>query len=346
MNNFKIILLFCILSVIACQKEEIFIAEADYQFTLSSDGAYLPVLIKGNTASKVFCITLHGGPGDSGVQSFGYNNVFNQVEDEFAMVYFDQRCAGISQGNCDAKNLEVIDFVKDIDKLIDVLYEIYGEGINLFLLGHSWGASLGLSYLIDGENKADIKGFIQSNGSHNIPKLSIEQRKFLRHYGHQQIAYNNDVTEWSRILDVVEKSDSNTLEGIIDVLAETYKTVKLFENVDSILSPSLVVSNYALQLSNSFLSTYNASSNDNETFYTKLLNYDISDKLSEISNPVGLFWGKFDAVHPPAMVHDIYELLGTEEKELCFFNKSFHAPMAHENVLFQEKVIEFIKRYQ
>jgi len=305
----------------------------------------MPVLVRGNTNSKVFCIVLHGGPGDSGIQSFAYNNIFSKVESEFAMVYYDQRCAGLSQGNCDATQLEVSDFVEDIDKLVELLQFKYGHDIQFFLLGHSWGATLGLDYLVNGKHKSMIKGFIQSNGSHDIPMLTGEERKFILHHAQQQIGYGNNIATWQKIFDTVESADTLSFDGKLTILQESYKLRELFTEVDSVAQINIKPDKIISLMGNSLIALTNSSINDNRPLFDKLVAYDLTAQLSTITNPVALYWGKFDAVHPPVMAKDIYEKLGSTNKELHFFEKSFHAPMIHENEAYQNKVIEFIEEY-
>lgn len=74
--------------------------------------------------------------------------------------------------------------------------------------------------------------------------------------------------------------------------------------------------------------------------------FDISHQLSNITTPIGIYWGWFDAIHPPVMAEDFYAKIGSTQKELFFFRNSFHSPMANENEAFQEKVIEFIHQHK
>lgn len=340
-NIFYLILI--TLLCFSCSKEDIFSDNAENHFFLENKGAIMPVQVKGNTNSKLFVIILHGGPGGSGIQGFGDNGVFNELENDYAMVYFDQRCAGLSQGNCDPNTLKVSDFVEDLDKLILVLENIYGNDISLFLLGHSWGATLGLDYLINGSNKQKIKGYVQSDGSHNIPKLFIEQKDILIFYADQQIALGNNTDEWQNILSEISVADPTIEAGRVDILTNTYKTEELFNNVDSVnrSTISLSIGSY---LSGIFPVLVNESLNSD--FTLSLFDYNITDQLNEITTPTALYWGRFDIVHPSNMAIDIFSNLGTTDKELFFFSKSFHTPMVNENELYQAKVKEFIELYK
>ena len=123
----------------------------------------LPVWVKGNTASKTIIVYLHGGPGGGG--SFGSSEFLNSefveaVTEKYAMVFFDQRGSGSSQGHYDKSLMTEAQFVEDLDKLVILLQNKYGSDINVFLYGVSWGGYLGTAYLVTGENQNKIKGWI------------------------------------------------------------------------------------------------------------------------------------------------------------------------------------------
>lgn len=343
----NIIFLFALFTLLsACQKEQLEISHTqEERFFLEIDHAILPVIVKGNITSKAFCIFLHGGPGDSGIKDFYATNSFNKVEEEIALVYFDQRCAGLSQGNCNAKDLEIQDFVQDIDQLILLLQHRYGEDISLFLLGHSWGATLALDYLVNGEHRTDIKGCIQSNGSHSIPMLSREQQRMMNVYAEEQIALGNSPAEWEKLNDGIKDLDATIFEDRIAIVEQTYKTLAPLMEDGIINKINTQVDNPLYYLSNSFLTSHSVQVNNNRPFYEKLLAYDLTEQLEKIKTPMGLYWGRHDLVHPPIMAKTIFEKLGSPEKELYFFEKSHHAPMVHENELYQEKVKAFIELY-
>lgn len=342
MRNLLYISLFTLLSI-SCSKEEKLSENADNHFFLENNGAIMPVQVSGNTSSKLFVIFLHGGPGDSAIQGFSSSGIFKNLEEDYAIVYFDQRCAGLSQGDCDPSSLQVSDYVDDIDKLITVIEDIYGNDISLFLMGHSWGATLGLDYLINGTQKQKIKGYVQSDGSHNIPKLFFEQKDILTHYANQQIGLGNNTDEWQNILDDITDADPTITEGRGVILNSTYMTEELFNNVDSV---QLSSSSFTLRVFLGGIFPITANQNQNSDFTLSLFDYDITDQLSQISTPVAMYWGKFDLVHPPNMALDIFSNLESSEKELFFFSKSFHSPMANENELYQEKVKEFIETHR
>lgn len=332
------------LAIASCSKEEVLSDGEINKFFLQNNDAIMPVQVKGNTLSNIFVIVLHGGPGDSGIKDFGDNGVFKSLEIDYNMVYWDQRCAGLSQGNCNPNTLQVSDYVEDMDKLILLLEDLYGSDISLFLLGHSWGGTLGLDYLISGKNKNKIKGFIQSDGSHSIPMLSIQQKNILLHYANQQIDLGNNVEKWQIILNDVVEADVTKKEDRITILNHTYETEELFTSVDSVNSDFTLTLSFGQFLSGTTIATVNGIINHN--FVSDLLDYNIADQLDQITTPIAMYWGKFDLVHPPNMAKDIYGKLGSTDKELYFFRKSFHTPMINENELYQSKVKGFIENFK
>ena len=73
-------------------------------------------------------------------------------------------------------------------------------------------------------------------------------------------------------------------------------------------------------------------------------NINYTDRLSEITIPSLVLWGKHDMVVPIRFAQEAYDNLGSNEKKIVFFEKSGHSPMATEPDLFADEVIEFINQ--
>jgi proline iminopeptidase len=82
-------------------------------------------------------VVLHGGPG------FDHHSViqFNELADEFQVIFYDQRASGNSSGSIDPSSITINNFVEDLEGLRRQLK--LGE-INL--IGFSWGATLAMYY--------------------------------------------------------------------------------------------------------------------------------------------------------------------------------------------------------
>jgi proline iminopeptidase len=83
-------------------------------------------------------ITVHGGPGGD------YRSLLNlqQLSDEYFVVFFDQRGAGLSP-RVNPEELTLESAIADLDSIVDY----YGQGRPVDLVGHSWGAMLVSAYL-------------------------------------------------------------------------------------------------------------------------------------------------------------------------------------------------------
>jgi len=58
----------------------------------------MPAYLYGNFDSKTFIVLLHGGPGGNGLE-YRSGKYAEMLEEQFAMVYWDQRGQGNSRGN-------------------------------------------------------------------------------------------------------------------------------------------------------------------------------------------------------------------------------------------------------
>jgi proline iminopeptidase len=91
-------------------------------------------------------ITVHGGPGSD------YRGLLDlqQLSDEYYVVFFDQRGAGLSP-RVSPEEITLESAIADLDSIV----EHYGQGRRVNLVGHSWGAMLVSAYLGQFPEKVD-----------------------------------------------------------------------------------------------------------------------------------------------------------------------------------------------
>lgn len=331
------------LLILGCQKEETTISKnSKDQFFLKADGAEMPVWAEGNTASKTFVIFLHGGPGGS---SIGYNelNVFSTLEEKYAVVYWDQRCAGASQGHCDPNDLNVNSYVRDLDQLIDVLKYRYGQDVSVFLLGDSWGGTLATAYMTTDNLQQKIKGSLVTVGIHNFPLMMQKKQEMLNFYAEQQILLGNRVGEWMSIKLNISGIDLTTVDAFNTLQTHGYKAQEYLTELDSIQSitlsggsPNSLGFSYIL---NDIITS--------KVMWPQLLKYDLTDKLSDINIPVALFYGKYDFVAPPSIGTNYFDNLTTANKELYIIDNADHFLGISNGIdEYYPKVIDFIEAYK
>jgi len=348
MSKVKIIFyLLLIILAVSCKKEQFTIsANADNFFFLRNKGADLPVWVKGNTASKTMIIYLHGGPGGGALgEMYLLNSEFvKTITNKYAMVFFDQRGSGSSQGNFDKDLMTEEQFVEDLDKLIILLKNKYGSDMNIFLYGVSWGGYLGYAYLVTGDNQNKIIGFINDSGNHNELSAANYGKKMLEYYAQQQISLNKNVTEWIGIQDWCQKTDT------ITELTEFAQAFDYFGNAKKLMGDSIVSSihwdshaHYRM----TYFSPYSASSSYFNVLFNSFVadnfkSLNLSDKLNLIVIPVFLARGKYDFSVPPEIMDEAYEKISSPVKQKVTFEKSGHAVWSCEMKKFTELFIEFI----
>ena len=86
----------------------------------------MPLYIRGNGTSKVFIIVLHGGPGGHGLQ-YSLGEYADDLEADYAMVYWDQRGQGMSHGSYDKSDITLDVIVEDLRKVILLLKGMVGQ---------------------------------------------------------------------------------------------------------------------------------------------------------------------------------------------------------------------------
>lgn len=99
------------------------------------------MIIRSKDASHPVLLFVHGGPGMPGY-------VLEQkhptgLEDDFTVVWWDQRGAGLSRDGVPPETKTRDQFVADTIAVSDYLRERFGRD-KIYLLGHSWGSYIGI----------------------------------------------------------------------------------------------------------------------------------------------------------------------------------------------------------
>ena len=168
MKNIKInitkiiVFVFISITILSCQKEDL--NKLDTIMSVRHKGADITAYIHGNGSEKVFLIILHGGPGGDGL-TYREGVIKNEIEQECAVVYLDQRGSGMSQGHYSSDEINVDIMAEDVVAVTKALQQKYGAESRFFLLGHSWGGTLGSAVLIEGDNQNLFKGWIEVDGA-------------------------------------------------------------------------------------------------------------------------------------------------------------------------------------
>lgn len=328
----------------SCSKEDINLNDLNETFFVRHKQADMPAHVYGNGSKKVFLIILHGGPGGNGL-GYRTNTIRTEIEKNNAVVYFDQRGSGTSQGNYAEESVSIDIMAEDVLALAKAIKVKYGDDSKLFLMGHSWGGTLGTAVLL--KNQDDFLGWIDVDGSHDPAGTYDEYKMVLTQSANEQIALGNSVDYWQSVLDVVQNIGPNYSTDHHLRLNRLANTVDGVLMEDRFINERMVDLGDKPQRSNGLLDLWNKNQIGYILDYKKGLNeVSFTDRLSEITIPSLILWGKYDHSVPALNAQEAFDNLGSSDKEIFIFEKSGHNPFNTEPNLFSDKVIEFINMHE
>lgn len=327
----------------SCQQEDITkTGIAKDHFYFENRGATMPVYLEGNISSNKILIMMHGGPGD-GALYFNTPEATNIAEKDFAIAYWDQRAAGISQGN--TMSVGHKDYTDDLKKLITLLRSRYGASQQIYLLAHSWGGLIAPLFLQEGNNQSLVSGWIQVDGAHNYPLNDSLTRASLIDFGRNEINANRHTEDWQEIVDYcVTHNPKDNYEVRNKMNSFAHDTDEYINEVNKVKSSvKYFIKEYRYPIT-TFLSNgiYN---NLIKQLEKQAYEEKVSDKLNMITIPTLLLWGKYDFVCPIGLGEDIANRISSTDVGTVIFNNSGHSPMQSEPVVFWNTVTTWVNTH-
>jgi len=332
-----------LLLIVGCQKEKITISSSTSEvFYVENAGASMRVLVQGNTSSKIFILIIHGGPG---VSSYFYdtNYIGKNLGDKCAIVYWDQRNAGASQGSSNGNKLHLDQMVDDLKKVTEVLKYRYGQDMNLFLLGHSFGGLILADFITRPGFQNMIKGLIDVDGSHNYPLNDTLTRQKLLTEGQYQVAQKRHVSEWQPIINYClshtgnfNLEESQQLEQYAND-AENY--------IDSINHVSIVTEVERYNIHDKYPLTAiisNLMYSEDSNFNEELAATNFSPALKIVTVPVLVLWGKYDFICPISLGEDFFNRISSTDKRMSVSSRSGHNMILQDKKFFCNEVASFV----
>ena len=303
----------------------------------------MPVWVKGNLASGVFLLNLHGGPGGSSMIAT-LVPAMQELEENYAVVYWDQRASGLSQGNALPATFTLDQFVEDTDLLVDAIELLY-EPTAVFVFGHSWGGALGAAYLLDASRQAKITGYIDIDSGHNLEVGLPKSVIWLRDYAALQVADGVDTELWQEVFawcaavpDMTVPDNFFRYAGYID---RSNAAIRDPDSADSVAPDAAFILASPMSFA-AFLNPGNLISQFN------ILELNLSAQMSNITIPSIVLWGRHDGINTDEMGQDAFDSLGTTpgDKSLVFFEQSGHQPFIEERAAFVSAVTGFVEEYR
>ena len=309
----------------ACQKEVITIGpHADDTFYLRQEDVSMRVLVRGNTGSKTFMIIIHGGPGSS---AYIYNTpkMAEIVQQEFAVVFYDQRNAGASQGNDNAAEFNLDQYATDLKELISVLKLRYGQDINIFLWSKSFGGMVASAFMTKNDNQDLVKGWLFVDASHNYGLNDSLTYQMLLDASINHIKAGIKVSQWEPILDYCLDNLPGpfTFKQSLQLNLNGWKAQSIIEGLEPYTFDVIqkgAVSEH-IPLTSFYLGRTNAAA---RRFNKTLIPIKFSSQLNKVKVPVLVCFGALDFVCPQGLGDDFLSHIGSTDKQKIIFEKSAH----------------------
>ena len=323
----------------------VFLSEGDF-FHLENAGAKMPVWVKGNSASDVIIITVHGGPGDSGMEQ-PIARGFQYLEEDYLLVYWDQRYSGMTQGRYDVATQTPDQYIDDTEKLVQLVQSLY-PGKTLFMIGHSWGGQLSAGYLGRENHADDFAGWIDLNGSIYGELESQLMKNWILDRVPAKLAEPGADTEfWQFIIDWYEQNPS---PGNYSVGMPYYYVAAL--GGDAYDWESVQEENPTPYVELIFKSMFSMSFYTDAFFDADIMRLwdeiDYTPELANITIPALMLWGADDGVVPAEVADYVYDNLGTAPalKSVVKIPECAHGPQHDQPQAFYDEVSNFIETYR
>lgn len=301
---------------------------------LTVDGARLFVLTRGTDRLAPVLLWLHGGPGGPERPLFRHFN--GELEDRFVVAYWDQRGAGRSfDPKADPHLLTISRHLADLDAVVDHLRQLFGRD-RIVLIGHSWGAALGLLYLQHHPRK--VSAFIGA-----APLVSLlEAQRAQYDFVSTEAAWRRDAAVLARLREIGppphETGDRQlAMEGLADRYGAVFhrKPCKMCLIVRGMLA-GLVTPWELMSIHRGIHASLGAMT-------PELLGLDLARAVPSVDAPVFFFLGRQDRHVDSTIAANYFETLRAPSKQLVWFEHSAHNVPFEEPELFNGTVVSALQ---
>jgi pimeloyl-ACP methyl ester carboxylesterase len=332
--------IFCLIS---CAEENL--EKVNDFYHVEVDGAQIPVLVKGNVASNKIILFMNGGPGLTGID-VGITNLAKweeNIENEYAVAYFDQRCTGNTLTPIDTATITLSQFSEDVYSVVKVIKHHY-PNCKVYLMSHSFGGLSAADYLINDEYRSEISGWICISGYlvPNPAKAWAYRRTWLEYIAQVEIDKGNDIEKWTQCKDwlantpVIETDEQkgtwreyvgNQEEGIIkdaEVSIETKRILKLMFASNYNIFPTYLSDNWLVVL---------------KTIQRHYLKENYLEKINKLDVPSHFIWGQYDDLVPHQIGEEAHAILQSHgNSTFTLMKDAGHEPFLNDPEAFAEHV--------
>ena len=288
---------------------------------INVNGSKQWILIRGNDESKPVLLYLHGGPGQSLIP-FAHKATDKLVND-FKVVYWDQRGAGLSYDKNIPQNTMTIDqFVEDTKCVTEFLKNKFKKE-KIYLLGHSWGSTLGT--LVVQKYPENYYAYI---GVGQVVKPE-EQEKAGINWLKERLQKENIPDELKTIPSMEKRNFAN--RNLIKKYRGAFYNISGDEVKKIMKNSPYFPEKYTNDL-------YSDGLHFAMNLHIQVRKIDFFKNVPELKIPVYLFLGKYDYITPTEPVVRYFNVLKCQKKKIIWFNKSAHRMDIEESDKFQDEI--------
>jgi pimeloyl-ACP methyl ester carboxylesterase len=347
------------LLLISCQDDFEISSEATNYFHVKNSDYPIPVLVRGNTASRKIILYIQGGPGYSSLDfaKVDYPGWKGTLEKDFAVAYYDQRGTGNKQGNFELGDNALNTWVNDLHAVASFLKAAYRADV--IMMGHSFGGNLMYRYMIAKGSNGAADQYISLNAPVTTDNDDDQdrwrlRREFLENTANLEISRNSRVSKWNQVKEwlaktpVIYKTNSKNPYELMDQwnrYVEELVYVDYQEKKPRIKDYFNVI----------FFSNYNPMAHLVNSGFT----WDVADRISEearkepITNRLGeidhqsllMITGRYDDICPPEELEFAYNKVSSSKKEMSIIDYAGHDSYVHQSFRFRDLVKQFITQH-
>jgi pimeloyl-ACP methyl ester carboxylesterase len=343
-------------TAISCQDDFEVSSNVNDYFHVKNGDYPIPVLVRGNTASRKILLYVQGGPGYSSLDfaKIDYPEWKNTLEKDFAVAYYDQRGTGNKQGNFSLGESVLHTWIEDLHAVAAFLREAYQAEI--IMMGHSFGGQLVYRYILEKGSIAVPVQYISMNAPVTTDNYDdayrwLFRREFLVNTAELEISRNRRVSQWNEVKEWLDRTPviyKTTSSNPYELMDQWNKYVEELVYIDyQEKNPKL--KDYLKVI---FFSNYNLMPHVINTEYTfdvadkisaETRKNPITDKLAGISNQsLLMITGRYDDICPPEELEFAYNEISSPNKQMSVLDYAGHDSYVHQPEQFHQIVKQFI----
>lgn len=315
--------------------------------TLQIGGVKQYLIIRGVDSTKPVMLFVHGGPGGPEIGMMKETN--RLIENDFVMVYWEQRGAGKSYNpNLLPKSMNLEQFISDTRELSQYLTKRFRKD-KIYIMGHSWGSLLGIltanrypelfhayfgvgqiGYQYEGEivslewvkNQAQLQNDMR--GVNDLANLSLPEPS--ESYANLD-AFN---AAWDAYIGIERNYVMKYGGGAMREMKGILPLVKMI----------FLAKEYTIEEKFNYLKGSDFSA---KYLWKEVIDTNLFNEIDSMQVPVYILQGLYDYQTPYPVAKDLYNQLKAPVKEYYTFENSAHSPNMEEVEKFNQIVREHAK---